>query len=274
MSKRPSWWLSALAKVWPLTWKTAEATTWPILGRPIGKMALPLFSNKNLDISYIPINEDIRGAGSTFLPRDVVEELIRRSSHRVIINKCTCRDARTCKEHPIDFGCTLLGEGTKEIDPRIARHVSVEETIEHLHRTIADGLMPLVGRVKIDNYIWGVRDRGKLLTLCHCCRCCCTILASAQYFPEEAANSLKPLHGLRIEVDNDLCTRCETCVDECFMKTISLDDTGIHHDETRCKGCGRCASVCPEGATKTVVDNMDAAIDEVIGRISTLIDFE
>ncbi len=274
MSRRPAWWLPVLAKIWPLTWKTAEASTWPVIGGTILKMVLPLFSKENLDISYIPINQDIKGAGSTLLPREVAEELIRRSSHRVIINKCTCRDARKCKEHPIDYGCTLLGDGTKEIDPRIARHVSVEEAIEHVERTIHDGLMTMVGRVKIDNYIWGVRDRRKLLTICHCCRCCCTILASAQYFPKEAIDSLKPLSGLRIEVDNELCTQCETCLDECFINAISADGTGIHHNRMRCKGCGRCALVCPNGATTLIMDDMGAAIDEVVGRVSTLIDIE
>ena len=126
MSRRPAWWLPVLARIWPITWMSAKATTWPVVGGLIARLTLPLFSGKNLDVSYIPINETLTPPGSTPLPVAVVEELIRRSAHRVIIDKCTCRDARRCEEHPVEMGCTLLGEGTREIDPRIARGLAVE----------------------------------------------------------------------------------------------------------------------------------------------------
>ncbi len=209
MSRRPNWWLHVLAGIWPITWISARATRWPVVGPLVAALALPLFSRKNLNISYIPINEGLGGFQSSHLPREIVRELIEHSSHRVIIERCTCRDARDCKEHPATLGCTLLGEGTKEIDPRIARHVSVAEAQQHLDRTLADGLIPMVGRVRLDNFIWGVRDRGHLLTVCHCCRCCCTIFASGKYLPEEAGKSIvragrglvydrsRALHGLR-----------------------------------------------------------------------------
>jgi len=184
MSRRPSWWLTVLAKIWPVTWLSARATQIPVVGKFVAMMTLPLFTRRILNVSYIPINRSVEGVDNTWLPQELAERLIRESSHRVIINRCTCRDDRQCMEHPIEYGCTLLGDGTKEIDPRIARHVSVDEAIEHLRRTLDDGLMPMIGRVKIDNYIWGVKDRGKLLTMCPCCRCCCTILNSGKYFPD------------------------------------------------------------------------------------------
>ncbi len=274
MSRRPAWWLPVLARIWPITWMSAKATTWPVLGGLIARLTLPLFSGKNLDVSYIPINETLTPPGSTPLPVAVVEELIRRSAHRVIIDKCTCRDARRCEEHPVEMGCTLLGEGTREIDPRIARHVSVEEAIDHLHATLREGLIPMTGRVKIDNFIWGVRDRGKLLTVCHCCRCCCTILNSGKYLPSEASAALVPLRGVRIAVDASLCTRCGSCVSECFMGAITMRGGIPVHDETRCKACGRCETVCPTGATRMSVDNIDAAVDELLGRIRKRINFE
>jgi UDP-glucose 4-epimerase len=116
---------------------------------------LPLFSNRNFHVSYIPINEPLTGPKNIPLPTMVVEELIRRSSHRVIIGHCTCRDAKQCSHHPVAMGCTLLGEGTREIDPRIARQVSIDEAIGHPHKTLEEGLMPMLGRVQIDNFIWG-----------------------------------------------------------------------------------------------------------------------
>jgi ferredoxin len=272
MSKRPEWWLTVLAKIWPITWLSARWTQLPLLGPIVKVLALPTFSKKNLNITYIPINRSISGAGSTFLPSRVVEELINRSSYWAVIKRCTCRDAMQCKKHPIDYGCIFLGEGAEEIDPRIARHVTAAEAISHFRRGLEDGLIPLIGRVKIDNYIWGVRDRGKLLTICLCCRCCCTILNSGKYLPREAADSLVRLKGFRINIDAERCTRCESCVHECFMGALTIEKEELHWGENRCKGCGRCVSVCPEGALNAEVEDLDAAIDEVMGRITRIID--
>lgn len=274
MSRRPEWWLTLLARIWPITWISAKATKLPVIGRLVAFIALPLFSRKNLNISYLPINIEPPSPGSTPLPVTVAEELIRRSSHRVIIKRCTCRDARRCAHHPVEYGCTLLGEGTREIDSRIARHVSVEEAVDHLHATLKDGLIPMTGRVKIDNYIWGVRDRGKLLTICHCCRCCCTILASGKYLPREASDSIVRLKGLSLHIDHNACTLCGKCVTECFMGAYSVRDGTLVYDGDACKGCGRCVQVCPSGALGITMDDPGQAVDEIMGRIRDNIDFE
>jgi ferredoxin len=273
MSRRPEWWLSVLAKIWPITWISARATQWPVIGWFVKKASLPLFSGKNLNITYLPINEEIKGS-STLLPIKIVEEFINRSSHRVIINKCTCRDARQCKNHPVEYGCTLLGEGTREIDPRIARHVSKNEAIAHLHKTIEDGLVPMTGRVRIDNFIWGVPDKGKLLTICHCCHCCCTILTSGKYLPREMADALVPLKGIQRLVDPEICNLCTTCIAECPMSVISMNAREIVHDMSKCIGCGRCITVCPQRAVSMEVDDIETAIHELTTRIERLASIE
>jgi ferredoxin len=274
MSRRPNWWLAVLAKIWPVTWISARATKWPVIGKLIAAAALPLFSKKNLNISYIPINEEVGHGKSSHLPRRVVERLIRTSAHRVIIERCTCRDARGCKDHPVTMGCTMLGEGAREIDPRIGRHVSADEAIAHLDRTLADGLIPMIGRVKLDNFIWGVSDRGRLLTICHCCRCCCTIFASGKYLPAEAQRSIVRLPGVVMTTDHERCTRCGTCVDECFMGALSIVGDEVVRDEALCKACGRCATVCDAGAVRSVVDDMDKAVTGLIDRVRGIVDYE
>jgi ferredoxin len=272
MSRRPSWWLHVLAVIWPVTWLSARATRLPVVGRLVAAAALPFFSKKNLNVSYIPINREVQGAGSSFLPRQIVEEILRRASHRVIINRCTCRDDRKCREHPVTYGCTLVGDGAAEIDPRIARHVSAEEAIQHLDRTLADGLIPMVGRVKLDNLIWGVKDRGRLLTICHCCRCCCTILNSGKYLPDQAAASIKRLAGFTMQVDAERCVACGTCAATCFMGAIAVDGHA-RIDESKCKGCGQCATACPHGAITPRVADVEAAIAEIHGRINANINY-
>jgi UDP-glucose 4-epimerase len=272
MARRPAWWLTVLAKIWPITWISAKATTWPVLGPLIAKISLPLFSGTNLNISYIPINEKGDPGKTSLLPVQVVEALINRSSHHAIIKRCTCRDARQCEEHPIQLGCLFLGEGAKAIDARIAYHVSADKAVDHLQKAVNDGLVPMVGRVKIDNYIWGVPDHGKLVTICFCCHCCCTILTSLKYFPKEASDSLVPLDGLHIETDVDLCDGCGICVDACPAEALRMDDTKVQHDSEKCKSCGRCISMCPKNAVSVWVEDIDDAVDALSERIKPMAD--
>lgn len=272
MSRRPEWWLTVLAKLWPLTWMSAWATNWPVVGPIIARMSVPLFTGKNLNVTYLPLDAHIDGPDSALLPVQVVEELIRRSPYHAIIKRCTCRDARQCTEHPIDMACTFLGEGVKDMDPGIARHVTAEEAIAHLHRCVEDGLVPMAGRVKIDNYIWGVPDRGRLLTICYCCHCCCTLLTSLKYLPEDAARSLVRLKGLEMRVDHERCVHCGYCAEACPAECISIEGERVVHDDSKCKGCGRCASVCDQGAVRAQIEDVDEAIGEMMGRLEGLID--
>lgn len=274
MSSRPEWWLAVLAKIWPITWKSAMATQWPLIGGLVAKVAMPFMSEKNFNVTHIPINVQISGVENIYLPTLVLEELIERSAHRVAIKRCTCRDERKCENHDIEFGCIQLGAGTEEIDPRIADHISKEQAIDHMRKCVADGLVPMVGRVKIDNLIWGVKDRGRLLAVCFCCRCCCTVLNSGKYLPDEVADRIVRLKGLEIQTNTQACSLCHSCVENCFMGALRSENGSIVRDHDKCKGCGLCVSSCPEKAIRTSVRDMDEAIEELQTRIRHRIDYE
>lgn len=274
MSRRPEWWLTVLAKLWPITWKSAMATQWPFVGGLIAKMALPFMSEKNFNVTHIPINVEIPGTDSSYLPTLILEELINRSAHRVIIKRCTCRDERKCRNHSIEAGCIQLGAGTEEIDPRIATHVSKEKAREHMQACVKDGLVPMIGRVKIDNLIWGVKDRGRLLAVCFCCPCCCTVLNSGKYLPNDVAGRIVRLKGLEIHTDHQKCTLCQTCLNVCFMGALSMVEGSIYRDETKCKGCGLCVSSCPTKAISPLITDIAEAIGELQNRIKTRINYE
>lgn len=48
-------------------------------------------------------------------------------------------------------------------------------------------------------------------------------------------------------VDEDTCTACGTCVDECPVEAITLEEVAVI-DEDTCTDCGSCVDVCPVDA--------------------------
>ena len=110
MNWRPTWWLTFLAKVWPITGMSARATQIPVIGKIFAASVIPLFSGKNFNVSYIPVNEELKSPESIHLPLMVLEELIRRCPS-VTIKRCHCRESNGCKELPRE--CLHLGQDTR-----------------------------------------------------------------------------------------------------------------------------------------------------------------
>jgi uncharacterized Fe-S center protein len=63
-------------------------------------------------------------------------------------------------------------------------------------------------------------------------------------------------------VDKDRCTGCGSCVEECPVDTIILEDDKAEIDMDGCIRCGRCHDICPEEAVRhdgeKIPDEVDA----------------
>jgi UDP-glucose 4-epimerase len=216
------------------------------------------------DIRWLPINEDIEATGSSPLPVQLVDTIIDEASHRVILDYCACRKAFSCKGYPTDIGCLMMGDSALEISPGVSRVVDVEEAKAHARRAFGAGLIPAVGKARVDNFLFGVKDRGRLMTVCFCCECCC-LTRYTRHMPMKTLEQIFPrLDGISVEV-TDECTGCGTCVEHCFINAMRLDDNRAVIGE-QCRACGRCASVCPSGAVKiaiTQADFLDRAHDKI-----------
>jgi heterodisulfide reductase subunit A-like polyferredoxin len=49
-------------------------------------------------------------------------------------------------------------------------------------------------------------------------------------------------------VEEDRCTACETCVDECPAQAITMNKDKANVNKELCVDCGSCVDVCPSEA--------------------------
>lgn len=220
---------------------------------PVLRDIHPWLTRRKTSLSWLPVNKNIEKDPDVPLPPRVVEEYIDKAEHMVIFDFCGCRRAGDCKNYPHDIGCLLMGDSVLEIKSQNCREVTKEEAREHLHRAVEAGLVPVIGKARVDNFIFQVPDRGRLLTVCFCCECCC-ISRFVRHLPAEHLDRMfLPLDGLSIEVSDD-CIGCGKCVDRCFIGAIKIrGGKAVMSDQ--CRICGRCAASCPEDAIRIRLDN-------------------
>ncbi len=231
---------------------------------------LPEFDPDKSNVSWIPINRDIEGAGEIALPEEVLGRLIEKARHRVIVDFCGCRKVMECKSYPHDMGCLMMGESALLIPAKSSREVGVEEAKAHVRKAVEAGLIPVTGKARIDNDFFMIPDEGKLLTVCLCCDCCCITRFSRYMTPEILDGIHHPVEGLSVEVVGD-CIGCGQCVAKCYIDAIELTgDRAVIGN--MCRVCGRCAMHCPQGAIKLKLDN-PGAVDAVVRRIESAVDF-
>ncbi len=263
MGRRPAWYLWALARIWKLSYIKPSV---PLMGKFVVNVRSKMMKPEKFNISHLPVNAEVH-AVNTPLPVSLLENIIRESPHRTIIRRCTCREARGCRLHDMCIGCLHIGMATEEEDVNVARHVSVEEAMTHLHKAVDSGLIPFMGHAAGDNTIWNVSKDRPFLTVCFCCTCCCTLFYGYKYLPQEAKNTFHRLEGIEIIVDTNKCIGCGDCAAQCFAGAICIRNGKTHHYEDMCKGCGHCADICGQGAVKLQVGDLESTAGELFNRI-------
>ncbi|MBN2026327.1 MAG: 4Fe-4S binding protein [Actinobacteria bacterium] len=215
----------------------------------------PWVREDKTDMRFLPINQDISRPEDCPMPLELLDRLIEEASHCVIVDFCGCRMGYECEDYPHDIGCLLMGDSALEVPATVGREVGKEEAKEHARKAIDVGLVPIVGRAHVDNFIFGVKDRGCLLTVCFCCECC-SITRFIGEIPYTYVDPAYPrLKGVSVEVTGD-CRGCGTCAEHCFVHAIELVNNKAVIGEY-CRACGRCASACPNGAITVRITDRD-----------------
>ena len=116
-----------------------------------------------------------------------------------------------------------------------------------------------------------VRPGKGLLTICHCCPCCCLW----KVYPNlntEISGKLEKLDGIEVKFHEDNCKKCKKCLNACMFKAIDFIDDKISLDSDKCRGCGLCVNSCNFGAITIEYD--DETIDSVVNRMDNLIEIK
>jgi len=219
----------------------------------------PWMDPKKNSMSYLPINQSLEQPSSTVLPPQVALDFIERASVHVRMDTCGCRTAHHCENFTNEVGCLFLGESALEVPAGASRRITKEEALEHARKAIDLGLVPLTGKVRVDNFLMLTPDRDRLLTVCFCCHCCCMMGFYKHIPPAQLDQVISPIEGLSVEVTED-CVGCGTCVDYCVFGAITVQD-GVAVHNAQCRGCGRCATNCPQEAVRISLDNPDFVAD-------------
>lgn len=219
----------------------------------------------------IEINQSIPMQEDLMLPSQVLRDMIVKSRYHFIMDFCICRTSNRCEDYPHELGCLFLGKGVLRISSKLGRRVTAEDALEHVYKCQENGLVHIIGRNKIDSVWLSTGPKEDLLSICHCCPCCC-LWKMVPELPDKLGGGFSSMEDVRISHDEELCNGCGKCADgTCFVDAITLEGKA-KRDDTKCRICGRCAEICPRKAI--IVAMKWEAVNKSVERIGPLVDVE
>jgi len=240
-----------------------------LAGIPWVRNHQPWMAPEKNSFSYLPINETLETVQFA-LPPHLVHDCIDQARCHVVMDKCGCRLAHKCRHYTTEIGCLFMGETALNLPHKVSRRVTREQAHAHVERAVEVGLVPMAGKVRIDNFIFLTPDEKKLLSVCFCCHCCC-MMTAYKHIPGAHLDVIMPrLEGLAITV-SEQCTGCGRCIETCGFDAIRMVEKKAVHSR-KCRGCGRCERTCANGAVHITITS-PSALAEAKSRIASRVHF-
>jgi ferredoxin len=207
-----------------------------------GGLGKEVFGSKTQRARALAVEGAIAHFGPEVLPYEKASEIIRGAKYGALTT-CYCRHVAhhrgTACTAPMTEVCTILGPAAEFLVRRgFARKAEAAELLDILDKTEELGLCHIADNVQ-----------QRVAFICHCCRCCCNLLAGNNKFG--LRHSVAPSNYVSV-VDQERCTGCKTCSKRCPVRAISYIEVEVDGgkewkasiDESICLGCGLCNSVC------------------------------
>ena len=186
-------------------------------------------------LRVVPVQESLAGLVE-IQPYDELRRIME-SQKTIVVADCICRKKSGLLGHPCQKpmeNCFVFGAmGEYYIENGMGRRIALGEALEILRKSEEAGLVPSPANAQ------------KAGGMCSCCGCCCGVLKALKLHnhPSSLVKS-----NYFAQVDQDLCSGCETCMGRCQMEAIYMDDDWAAIDLKRCIGCGLCVTTCPSKA--------------------------
>ncbi|MFX0085683.1 MAG: DUF362 domain-containing protein, partial [Candidatus Hodarchaeota archaeon] len=196
-----------------------------------------LLSYDTHQLRVVPVNKAINAAKYVASYYDA-RELIKQQS-KISVQNCICRQKKelqghSCSRHEEKEVCLAFSSGAYYfIEHGLGREISQEEALNLLDFAEQKGLVLNPGNAQ------------KTFVMCLCCGDCCEYLSVLKTHPKPSSLVNNSYYA---QVETDLCTGCETCLDRCQIEAISIIDDISTINLDRCIGCGLCVTTCPEEA--------------------------
>ncbi|MFW9905056.1 MAG: 4Fe-4S binding protein [Candidatus Thorarchaeota archaeon] len=196
-----------------------------------------LLSYDTHQLRVVPVNKAIDSVKHVS-SYDDARELIRQQ-RKISVQNCICRQKKDLQEEPCSRNkereiCLAFSSGAYYyLEHGLGREITQEEALNLLDFAEQKGLVLNSGNAQ------------KTFAMCLCCGDCCEYLGVLKTHPKPS--SLVESNYFA-QVDEDLCSGCETCVDRCQMNAITIVDDISVINLDRCIGCGLCVTTCPEDA--------------------------
>ncbi len=207
-------------------WKAYMKKEWPEYGRKITDL-LPVSM-----LRVVPVNESIEPESRILVYDDVVK--LVENAKTLSVTNCSCRVIDGACGKPLEVCIQVDRAAEYSLERGTGRAVSKSEVTEILRMCEKEGLVHVADNRQVLGHV-----------ICNCCKDCClnwSVMAGPKKWV--APSRFKAV------VNPELCTGCETCLEQCFFDAIALKDNLAVVREEKCMGCGICTASCPTEALR------------------------
>lgn len=190
------------------------------------------------------------------VPFKYANNIILKEPEYIAVMDCACRMTRENPCQPVNT-CIAVGKTTAQFwlehgEKFHARKITQEEALKIMENAHEAGMVTTAW--------FKVATGGGAGVICQCCTCCCGAMEANRIVKKLAGGEKYRIiipSGYLVDIDNDKCTSCGTCVKSCstFYAMSQSDGEKPVYKVELCNGCGVCVEKCPSGARVLVRDS-------------------